>query len=322
MLSKKILWMISSLVILFLILANVPSVSAHVPGTATGDPALDPAEAFWSTGIWSFYYGQSINYGSYLRDVQWTNTANGVTERYFGMISVPYVRINGVIYRFTSAQVTIATFTPSLPGHIQVSYFYPPIILANGDTHFVNIIYDIWDSPTGGSDARIEVFANDNIAWVSTALGCTWDVPVRVDFDIYDVSSPGSDDAYIWTGGPPTWVAQTTEITHGPAGLGTQSGAPYNLEVKVQDPPATGTYIPWGGISPYCVTPGAPAIATPDTFHLLRYNAPPILEYLGPPPPYVNLQAIWSTDNVVWDETSTWLTNGMNGNTNLKIWIA
>jgi hypothetical protein len=338
--SKISIGIISILLVVLMCLANVPNVTAHVPGTVPGDPALDPTEIFWAAGMWSFFYGHSINYGSYIRDVRWTNPLN-VNERYLGMLSVPYVSINNVIYRFASAQVMKIFLMPAPPGHVQVSFFYPNIVDANGDVHSVNIIFDIWDSPPtspygpgAGMDAKIEIFGNDNIAWFSNPAvvpNCQWDVPVRADFDIYDVISPGVDDIYLYTGAVPPWTMQNWELTQARAAIGGQDPV-YGMEVLVKDsvwsPGGFPTLIPaatngpWGGIVPYCSVPGAPAGAVQDMFHLLAYNPPPVLEYLGPPAPYNNGQAIGTIDNVVWDETRCIVANGLNGNTNIPVWLA
>ena len=335
---KRFVGIATALVVFLLILANVPTVSAHVPAGPPLDPALDPAEVFWAAGMWSFFYGHSINYGSYLRDVRWTNSL-GVNERYLGMLSVPYVTINNNNYGFTSAQVARIFLMPAPPGHVQVSFFYPAIVDANGDIHNVNIIFDIWDSPPtsplgAGMDAKIEVFANDNIAWFSNpgvVPWCQWDVPVRADFDIYDVSSPGVDDIWLYTGGIIPWSVQNWEFTQGPGAIGVQDPV-YLMEVLVKDsvwspggfptrgpPPATNG--PWGGIRPFCSVAGAPAGATPDQYNLLLYN-PGIWEYIGPPTPYNNGQWIGTTDNVIWDETYCRVNNGISGNTNVQVWLA
>ena len=49
---------------------------------------------------------------------------------------------------------------PASPGHIQVSFFYPPFVDCNGDIHNVNVIFNVWDNPpaspyVGRTDARI-----------------------------------------------------------------------------------------------------------------------------------------------------------------------
>ena len=211
--GKFLIGFISIVLVAILCLANIPNITTHVPGTNPGDPPLDPAEGFYGGGgIWSFFYGHSSYYGSYLRDVRWTDPTN-VNERYLGMLSVPYVSINNVIYTFTSAQMVRMFIAAAPPGHVQVSFFYPNIVDANGDIHSVNIIFDIWDSPPTSPygpgtnlDAKIEIFGNDNILWISNPLivpNCQWDVPVRADFDIYDLMSPGVVDIYLYTGPPP-----------------------------------------------------------------------------------------------------------------------
>ncbi len=339
MIRKTTIGIISVLLVILMCLANIPTVSAHVPGTNPGDPALDPGEGFWSAGMWSFYYGHSINYGSYIRDVRWTNPF-GVTERYLGMLSVPYVSINNVVYTFTSAQVTKIFAMSAPPGHVQVSFFYPNIIDGNGDIHGVNIVFDIRDNPPsspigGGVDAKIEIFGVDNIIWLSNPaviLNCQWDMPVRADFDIYDIRSSGLDNIYLYTGTPGRWGLVNWEFTQARGLIGGQDPV-YGMEVLVKDsvwsPPGFPTFLPkpttngpWGGIVPYCSVPGAPVGAVQDMFHLLAYNAPPTLEYLGPPGPYNNGQWIGTADNVIWDETRCIVTWGTSTVTNVQVWLA
>ncbi len=311
---KKYIGIIIGLIIFSLILANVPSVAAHVPPGAPGDPPIDPAELIVGNGIWFFNAGHALGYGSYVRDIQWANAA-GVVDRYLGMLNIPYIRINGVVSVFAAVPKVLVQVAPL--GHFQVVFTYPVIVDALGDFHNIVITFDLHSNPpfspyAGWTDARIQITATDTVTYNSGAApgGWVFDIPIRADFDIWDIVSPGLDDAHLFLPpAPGAWVFQPIEVTYGPA-IGRVTDPIYGLEVLVDDSVITGnppgpTLLapngPWGGIVPFST-----AGASQDVFHLVLYNpTPPFpLEYLGPPPPYVNGQAIGAADNIVWDETS------------------
>jgi len=317
MVNKKIVEIISALIIAIILLANVPSAAAHVPPTAPGDPAIDPAEIVVANGIWFFNAGHAPGYGSYIRDIQWANGA-GIVNRYLGMLSIPYIRINGVVSVFAAVPKALVPVAP--PGHLQVVFTYPVIVDALGDFHNIVITFDLHSnppfSPIGGwADARIQITATDTVTYNSGAAPGGWifDIPIRADFDIWDIVSPALDDAHIYLpAGGGTWTLQGLEITYGP-GAGRVTDPVYGMEILVDDsvvtgnPPGPAAGVPngpWGGIVPFRLAAGA--LGPADNFHLVLYNPMPPgpLEYLGPPPPYVNGQAIAPADNVVWDETS------------------
>lgn len=313
--NNRIIYIITTIVLLVLIIANIPSVIAHVPGTNPADPALDPTEVPVVWGPWSFSYGYSQNYGSYLRDVQW-NSATFGWERYLGMLSVPYITIQGTRY----IPLTGTVNKPAAPlfgpqaGRVRITFIYPVIIDAVGDIHNVQVTFDLWTARAGiGTtwEATIDITAIDTIIpGPAGTVAWTFDVPVRADFDIHDIASPGLDDAWIYLANPappPAWIwtAQGIEVTH-PGGPGARNIDPvFGMEVMVDDSVLSGAPLagPWGGIAPHSIVAGVPAGAAPDIFHLVLYRAPPVFEYLGPPAPYVNGQGIAAADNIVWDET-------------------
>ncbi len=336
MIRKTTIGIISVLLVVLMCLANIPTVSAHVPGTNPGDPALDPTEVPIAFGPWVFSYGYSQNYGSYVRDVQWNSVSFG-WERYLGMLSVPYITIQGTRYiplTGTVIKPAAPIFGPQ-PGRIRVPFNYPPILDAAGDTHNVQIMFDLWTARAGigtGVEATIDITATDTImVGPAGTPAWTFDIPVRADFDIHDIASPGADDAWIYLPNPappPLWIwrARAVEVTH-PGGPGARNVDPlYGMEVIVDDSVLSGAPLggPWGGIAPHSIAAGVPPGASPDIFRLVLYNAPPALEYLGPPAGYVNGQGIAATDNIVWDETFLTINAPPppgGSSINLRIWL-
>ncbi len=334
MITKKIIWIVTTLVILLLVFANIPSISAHTP-VSPPDPALDPTEGLVFNALWSVNWGHSINYGSYIRDVQWDsalNTPPGTLNRYLGMLNIPYITISGTNYMFAAGAIGKVFTAIALPGHFSLTYTYPPIIDGAGDTHTVNIVIDIHDTPPFSpagfpADACITITATDTYVQTGGGGPKIFGVPVRADFDIDGLATPGADIAYIYQvpgggGPPPTWVPQGIETQHGPLGLAGQDPT-YGMEVMQDDffvstmwmfgPWASG---PWGGIVPF-----ATAGANPDTFYLVAYNVPPPFEYLGPPILYLNAQGIGVQDVVIWDETAIGFGAAGSYTINLRIWI-
>ena len=125
------IWIIIGLLLLTVF---VPSMVAHVP-TNPPDPALDATEVFFMdpAGAYSFNYGHQPNYGSYIRDFQWASPGTG-WDRYLGMLSVPYVMVNGVIYTFATPAVAKAAAFVGI-SHWSIVFTYMPIADGNGDFH-------------------------------------------------------------------------------------------------------------------------------------------------------------------------------------------
>jgi hypothetical protein len=333
---KKIISAIILLMVLLLILANLPSFSAHVPGSNPADPALDPTEVFVAVGGATFFYGHSINYGSYIRDLIWPGPHGH--DRYIGMLNVPYVKItNDPITRFAWNQVVKGfAWVPAGGGpRAMITFTYPAFVDSGGDTHNVVVSFDVWDRPNippmPNTDVRIRVNAVDVINFVLPGPAF-WDfqIPIRADFDIFDIMSPGLDEVFICspTGLPPPnhWFwngPQPIETIYGPPG-GRVVDPIYGCEVYQHDITTAGGWPggePWAGIVPFSTT-GAQA----DVFTLLAYNPPPVNEYIGPPAPYVNGQLIAGTDIVIWDETTLRMippaTPPATGTITVDVWLS
>ena len=337
--KKRIISIITTLVILLLVLANIPKVTAHVPTGPPGDPPLDPIEMFYATpgGAYSFFYGHKAEYGSYIRDFQWLSPGFG-WDRYIGMLSITNIWINGEPYTFDSPAVARAIFMIA-PNHDQLTFIYQPAIDINGDIHNIVITFDIWHtppmSPVPGSDLLIDIIITDNIIWNSgLPFGWVFDVSVRADLDIADLANPAADFVHVYRRNPSPppqniWQKRRSETTWNPPNR--VSDPLYNMEVMMNDTNMSSTWpaSPWAGIVP----PWALGNPAGDTFYLVLYNPPPWpWEYLGPPINYQTGQAFPgpgnSGDIVVWDDTSLFIPPLLppppvfiSGVTNLQIWM-
>ncbi len=338
MIRKTTIGVISVLLVILMCLANIPAVSAYVPVGPPADPPLDPTQVFFMDpgGMYSFTYGHCGNYGSYLLDFQWFSPGTG-WERYMGMLSVPYLIVNGITYIFAFPGVAKAAVFIG-PSHWQIVFNYMPIGDANGDIHTFQVIYDIWHtppapiSPASGTDLRIDILISDTVTW-NGGPGGPWffNAPIRADFDIADLIMPGMDDVYVWTGVPPAWTVQWWE-TLWPAVPPVPIDPMYGLAVMQNDFVVSGAYPvgPWGGIVPFNI--GS------DTFYLLANQGAAPWEYLGPPALYNGGQSIGGsnimgpppifTDIVVWDDMAPIIIPrpqfpGMSitGTLNPQIWI-
>jgi hypothetical protein len=279
---------------------------------------------------WSFFYGHSPGYGTYLRDVQWdsaTNTPPLVLNRYIGMLSIPWIRINGVTYTF-AAPVPRVIVNP-IPNRYQVTFTYPAFVDVTGDTHTVTVLFDIWDLPPAaptGTESYIDITVTDTIApGIGGAPNWIVDVGIRTDFDIDGIVTPGMDQAYGYTP-PGVWAIQPVE-TIWPVAGGRMVDPVYGMEVMQEDMPTSAPFPagPWAGIVPNAIA--APGI--PDTFWFVLYNPPPWpWEYLGLPPAGPNAyvippQAILPADIIIWDWASVFIPGGAapSGSVNLRIWM-
>jgi hypothetical protein len=337
--NKIIISIITVLLVTIISLANVPTVSAHTPPVA-GDPPIDPAEGVVVPGggntAWSFFYGHSPGYGTYLRDVQWdsaTNTPPGVLNRYIGMVSIPWIRVNGVTYTF-AAPVPRVLANP-IVNRYTVLFTYPAFVDATGDTHSVTVFFDIWDLPPAaptGTEAYIDVIVTDSVTPPIGGGGAgAWllDVGVRTDFDIDGIATPGMDQAYGYTP-PGIWAIQPVETIWPVGGGGRIVDPVYGMEIMQEDLPTSGPFPigPWAGIVPNAIA--GPGI--PDTFWFVLYNPPPApLEYLGLPPAGPNAyvlppQGIFPADIIIWDWAAVNIINiggpgPFVGSVNLRVWM-
>ena len=280
--NKKVISFGTALVVLFLVLANVPSVVGHVPGSSPGDPALDASEVSISGNIWSFYYGHSAGYGPYIRDVQWCNNS---WELYVAMASVPWVEIDYNEIELPSG-TSLKNHRMFSAAHYLVWFNYA----LGGGT--LNVSFELYDKPGFAPNTAKDAWINIQVAYSPSGVAVPVMALFRVDFDLCGLETPGNDnvDAYET---PPipggSWHLQDQEITYSSAG---PYDPTYGMKVIQYETPSDegDNKVPWAGIQPFSVD---------DAFDLIRYNSTSN-EYKGDPNTYVNDEDIDPEDIVIW----------------------
>ena len=304
--GRKIVSLIVGFVVSLLIFAGIPTVSAFCPGPIAGEVAVAGAN-------FSFSYGHNAMYGAYLRDIQWNSPTNG-WDRYYGMLTIPWFRINGVRYFPPGggfgggAPVCVAGGGGAPDFTVTWTYTFtigpPP-----NNLHMVTYQVTLWHLPPfapTGTEAVIDITATHSVTFVAGGGGGPWtfDFAVRNDFDIAGLTVvPTTDLAYTHAG---VWLLQPVEITFTTIAPGDPL---YFMDVFQEDNrwtvgapvPATG---PWAGI----VGPKFGPL-NPENYHLVLYVAG---QNRGLPVGYVNGQGIANADIVIWHETG-WVINNPAG---------
>lgn len=276
----------------FIILANLPNVTAFTPTTG-----LDPTEGSLSDSSWQFNYGSSTNYGAYVRDVNWNSPLYG-WNLYAGMINVPWIKITDTLTG-TSTTYDIPggstgggamTLTAKSCTKIGTHDYYVLLAYTFTDatnpaiTYWLEISFEFQDCPLvggggggngsgGTSPTRSGNTINIVEAYLSynTPLSLVVTVPVRYDFDIINAAS---DSQYHWISSG--WVKDTTETSY-TGGLYKQDNSQVNNAFACLQ---TGSHPP----NLYVV-------------YLLRYSS---TEYKGDPSTYANGQSLNGQDDLFW----------------------
>ena len=254
----------------------------------TGLDATEVTVGTPGSTLWYFNYGHSNSYGAYLRDVRWSSPTIGSVDRYFGLISVPWVKINNDQYNLpqgTSTKGHVMTIVGGTAYMVWSTHVWKTGLEPTTVTHTVNVTFILYDAPPSGNstDAFVVVEVSYSNSDLLHAIDWDFKTVIRVDIDIYGLSTPGNDLAYAYSNPGPTWHQQTTEVTC--SAVNPLSPSPYLMKVKMDDGGSV-----WAGIT---------RDSSNDAYHIVKYNSG---EFTGNPINYVSNENINGQDIVIWYE--------------------
>ena len=174
---KKIIGIGTALVVLFLVLANVPSGTAFLPGAGSSEQSLLPDGVYWS-----FQYGYDSTYGVYVRNIDWDPDGPGPASMnyYIGMVSIPWVEISEVIFNLPGDDPEDRDITYYTPFNQVYKIIYTDIVSDELNDYGITITIELIH---GNPNAQIEICADledltEPVDTFQFAIG------IRADLDI------------------------------------------------------------------------------------------------------------------------------------------